>query len=455
MSDEHDSLRYLSLDGTCDVGRSIVWKATSADVGEIGSSNNTLDAASISWDKSTVHRCLGYPPELIESSFAWWSEKIHPDDRLRVVASLERALFQSETARYWSETYRFKLYDGQPRLSTMTAAPAAVAAANAALPSMMISSGTPPAEEEDSRTPTSPSQDPSGYPILSTASFSRSPTPRQLPQLSTVAASSAVPTFTPSASSAEKQNDERGNNNSTAARRSLGRQVSDNPDDSMYITVLDQLYISRDTNATQASTPTASSSALAAATSNSSCPPDRNNSQQVKREDLAGQQQQQDSTDDEPRRRQQHVPMSAIGSIFALEQRIKTSEALHNPRSKLMRSISNLSASSNASSSATSSSNAAPPSSTGSFVSVPSSAGAMQRQQQQQQLLALHQQHHSESNQSTVSTPSSGHPYPWAAAATSPTSPVSSPSTSLKAFSFLDVEGVRTILENTQSGLTM
>jgi hypothetical protein len=209
----------------------------------------------------------------------------------------------------------------------------------------------------------------------------------------------------------------------------------DRIDNSQYVTVLDQLYIAR-----------APSSRLAAAlpsTSNSSRPHDRHRDGPLT------------AVDEEHQQIGCSAPISANGTMFALEQRAKTSEALHTPRSKLMRSISNLSASSNASSS--NASNGAPPSSSGSYVSVPSSAGAMQRftQQQQQQ-----QQHHPLPHPLSPNQPQFQRNDSQSSAAGwnqiySPTSPVSSPNTSSRAFSFLDVEGVRTILENTQSGLTM
>ncbi|KAK9894926.1 hypothetical protein P389DRAFT_86410 [Cystobasidium minutum MCA 4210] len=500
MSDEQVSLRYLSLDGTCDVGRSVRW----SEEEEEGTA--TLDTGIISWDKTAVHRCLGYPPELIQSSFEWWSEKIHPDDRLRVIASLERALFQSQTARYWSETYRLRLYDSSDvqdgdAVASSTAAAHPASSSSTAIPSMMISSGTPPVEEEveaeESKTPTSPStSDASRYPLLSASSTtSRSSTPRQqqhlhqLPQLATSSSSSPA--------SSEFTRDERGNNINNAASARSQTATHRHTDDSKYVTVLDQLYISRAASSSSSSRPAAATSQRHMSKVNSSQPHDRmgdteaesNTSDNLNKENEAeksaddaqdgvdGQEASAEATTTTPtpsssQQQHRHRPTSAIGSIFALEQRIKTSEALHDPRSRLMRSISNLSASSNASSSAaTSSSNNAPPSSSDSFVSVPSSAGAMQRQQQQQQqqLFNLynpnqyqqHQQPQSESIQQVVSTPSassSSHPPPWVAAHatnTSPVSPVSSPGTTHKAFSFLDVEGVRTILENTQSGLTM
>lgn len=422
MGDEQDSLRYLSLDGTCDVGRRIVWSPSGKDKddGEGGlqhdEGDRLLHQARIEWDTNAVERCFGWPPELVQASYAWWSRRIHPDDCLRVESSLKRALFESDTARYWSETYRFRVYDGSSSASADAPEDALYAAASssrqpAKAAASMISSGTPSTVETDSREAATSLHGVSSTPSSPPASLSRSPTPRQFSQLAPVA---VLP-----ASSA-----------SIASTSAKARSA----EDSQYITVLDQLYISRQQR-TQSSTltslPASSSSASASASpSNSERPHDRHKPEH--RRNLHS---------------HSHLPTGAVGALFALEQRIKTAEALHNPRSQLMRSISNISASSNASSSAattSSSSNAAPASSTGSFVSVPSSAGAMQRAQQRA-ALSPQQLQRSNSHHESIG---------WNSAV-SPTSPVSSPSTSQKAFSFLDVEGVRTILENTQSGLTM
>lgn len=440
MRDEQDTLQYLSLDGTCDVGRSIVWAAARQNEQEevaarAGPSiqvtqEQLLNEATVSWDRTAAQRCLGYPPELIESSFAWWRERIHSDDRPRVTASLKRALFESETARYWSESYRFRVYDGPPSSASASASSSGEQAAKAAAPlTSMRSSAAGDDREDSSSTAPTLSSDASHTPADGSPFTSRSPTPRQqLPPLSTSPAPSS---------------DERGNN--TNLRQSSQRHGTTPPDEHKYITVLDQLYISRNTDQQPASS--ASGRLTDTSATNSSCTPDRH---QEDGQDL-------ESSLEGSSNRLRHLPTSAIGSIFALEQRIKTSEAIHDPRSKLMRSISNLSASSNASSSATNStgSNGAPASSSGSFVSVPSSAGAMQRQQffALQRTPSFHLQQ--QQQQQFLQQQSDIHPLSFSNPAQSPTSPVSSPSTAHKAFSFLDVEGVRTILENTQSGLTM
>ena len=44
------------------------------------------------------------------TSLAWWEERVHPDDRARVTASLKRALRGRQT--HWSDSYRFRHADG-------------------------------------------------------------------------------------------------------------------------------------------------------------------------------------------------------------------------------------------------------------------------------------------------------------------------------------------------------
>ena len=71
------------------------------------------------WDLATnqVERnfgfqtALGYTSEEVDPSFEWWGERIHPEDRERVVAMVNRAIEDgSETTNY---RYRFRLKDGR------------------------------------------------------------------------------------------------------------------------------------------------------------------------------------------------------------------------------------------------------------------------------------------------------------------------------------------------------
>ena len=63
----------------------------------------------VTWDRATAS-LLDYPWADLGDTPAWWYERIHPDDRERVVGSLDAAIGQGETT--WSEGYRFRRADG-------------------------------------------------------------------------------------------------------------------------------------------------------------------------------------------------------------------------------------------------------------------------------------------------------------------------------------------------------
>jgi two-component system cell cycle sensor histidine kinase/response regulator CckA len=61
------------------------------------------------WDEGTGP-LLDYQPAELGTTADWWYERLHPEDRERVVGSLDSAIRQSETV--WSEEYRFRRADG-------------------------------------------------------------------------------------------------------------------------------------------------------------------------------------------------------------------------------------------------------------------------------------------------------------------------------------------------------
>lgn len=62
------------------------------------------------WWNDSVERLFGYRASEVTSDLAWWVDRVHPDDRSRVNASLHRA---AETnASGWREDYRFLRRDG-------------------------------------------------------------------------------------------------------------------------------------------------------------------------------------------------------------------------------------------------------------------------------------------------------------------------------------------------------
>ncbi|MCG6156480.1 PAS domain S-box protein [Rubinisphaera margarita] len=61
----------------------------------------------ITWNDSVKNR-FGY--ETVESSLDWWAERVHPDDRDRVVDGLESVIQSNEEK--WVDEYRFQRSDG-------------------------------------------------------------------------------------------------------------------------------------------------------------------------------------------------------------------------------------------------------------------------------------------------------------------------------------------------------
>ena len=56
-----------------------------------------------------VETMFGYPQEM-RTSTAWWVEHIHPEDRERILASVDTVL--EGCGEVWSEEYRFRRADG-------------------------------------------------------------------------------------------------------------------------------------------------------------------------------------------------------------------------------------------------------------------------------------------------------------------------------------------------------
>ena len=68
-----------------------------------------LGTDKVTWDEATPP-LLDYAPTSLGDTPDWWYERIHPDDRERVVGSIDAAIDQGETT--WSEGYRFRRADG-------------------------------------------------------------------------------------------------------------------------------------------------------------------------------------------------------------------------------------------------------------------------------------------------------------------------------------------------------
>lgn len=68
-----------------------------------------LTSDQVTWDEGTPP-LLDYQRSELGTTAHWWYERLHPEDRERVVGSLDAAIRQGETV--WSEEYRFRRADG-------------------------------------------------------------------------------------------------------------------------------------------------------------------------------------------------------------------------------------------------------------------------------------------------------------------------------------------------------
>lgn len=62
------------------------------------------------WWGEGLQRLLGYPEAEVKNELSWWVDRVHPEDRERVNASLHAA---AEHGVSWNEDYRFLRYDGR------------------------------------------------------------------------------------------------------------------------------------------------------------------------------------------------------------------------------------------------------------------------------------------------------------------------------------------------------
>ncbi len=62
------------------------------------------------WWNEGVHTLFGYPPEEVGVSFEWWINHLHPQDRERVISSIDVTLRSDRLT--WTDEYRFRRVDG-------------------------------------------------------------------------------------------------------------------------------------------------------------------------------------------------------------------------------------------------------------------------------------------------------------------------------------------------------
>jgi PAS domain S-box-containing protein len=64
----------------------------------------------IIWWSAGMHKLFGYTPDEVSNKLDWWVERLHPEDKERVVKSIQAV---GETGgRAWSGSYRFRRKDG-------------------------------------------------------------------------------------------------------------------------------------------------------------------------------------------------------------------------------------------------------------------------------------------------------------------------------------------------------
>jgi PAS domain S-box-containing protein len=74
-----------------------------------------LTTDTLSWNEG-VETLFGYAPSSIVPSVSWWQDRIHPDERQRVIDSMRTAIERGDD--YWTADYRFRRADGQYAIVT-------------------------------------------------------------------------------------------------------------------------------------------------------------------------------------------------------------------------------------------------------------------------------------------------------------------------------------------------
>jgi PAS domain S-box-containing protein len=62
------------------------------------------------WWSDGIHKLFGYHPEDVSTKVEWWLERLHPEDKDRVMRTIRRAT--DSTGRTWAGYYRFRRRDG-------------------------------------------------------------------------------------------------------------------------------------------------------------------------------------------------------------------------------------------------------------------------------------------------------------------------------------------------------
>jgi PAS domain S-box-containing protein len=82
----------------------LVARATNDAVWDWNLETNTL------WWNEGIKELFYYSLEEVKPDITWWYEHIHPEDRMRVISGIQKAI--QESKRYWSDEYRYRRADG-------------------------------------------------------------------------------------------------------------------------------------------------------------------------------------------------------------------------------------------------------------------------------------------------------------------------------------------------------
>ncbi|MBI3877866.1 MAG: PAS domain S-box protein, partial [Verrucomicrobia bacterium] len=68
-----------------------------------------LETNQLTWNEAVQHM-FGYAPETLRSTVEWWKERLHPDDRRRILNGRDMAI--QTGGEFWADEYRFRKGDG-------------------------------------------------------------------------------------------------------------------------------------------------------------------------------------------------------------------------------------------------------------------------------------------------------------------------------------------------------
>jgi PAS domain S-box-containing protein len=61
------------------------------------------------WWNESIHTLFGYPPQFVDPYITWWRDRIHPNDKRRIILDIQNIIDKGQQA--WSNEYRFRRAD--------------------------------------------------------------------------------------------------------------------------------------------------------------------------------------------------------------------------------------------------------------------------------------------------------------------------------------------------------